>query len=116
MNFSRCTFVKAADTAILTLVGDVDIPEIDAVVTDVERIFIDPPSRVVLDLGAVSFIGSRGLSMLLAVYDAVTLRGGHVEVMDLSRPAARLFEITGTGHLFHTTGSFPPTEQAGRGA
>jgi anti-sigma B factor antagonist len=100
MNFSRCTILRAADTAIVTLVGDLDAPEIDAVAFDVERLCSRPPSRVVLDLGAVSFIGSRGLSMLLAVRDAVTAAGGEVVVTEVSRPAQRLFEITATDHLF----------------
>lgn len=100
MNFSRCTVVRAADTAIVTLIGDLDAPEIDAVDAEVRRLCDRPPGRVVLDLGAVSFIGSRGLSMLLLVREAVLGAGGQVVVTDISRPAQRLLEITGTDQLF----------------
>jgi anti-anti-sigma factor len=100
MNFSRCTVVEAADTAIITLVGDLDAPEIDSVDADVRRLCDRPPGRVVLDLGAVSFIGSRGLSMMLSVREAVLAAGGEVVVTEISRPAQRLLEITGTDQLF----------------
>jgi anti-sigma B factor antagonist len=103
MNFSRCTIVQAADTAIVTLVGDLDAAEIDAAAAEVELLCTNPPGRVVIDLGAVSFIGSRGLSMLLGIRDAVLRDGGVLVVPEISRPARRLFEITATEDLFVTT-------------
>jgi anti-anti-sigma factor len=103
MNFSRCTIVRAADTAIVTLVGDLDASELDAVAGDVDRLCARPPGRVILDLGAVTFLGSSGLCMLLRIREAVLCTGGVLIVTEVSRPASRLFEITSTDRLFAPT-------------
>jgi anti-anti-sigma factor len=116
MNFSRCTIVRAADTAIVTLVGDLDASELDAVAGDVDRLCARPPGRVVLDLGAVTFLGSSGLCMLLRIREAVLCTGGVLIVTEVSRPASRLFEITSTDRMFAPTEFAAQNERQPAGA
>ena len=92
---------------IITAVGDIDLlstPSLrDAIMTSVDQTESGP---FVLDLTEVTFFGSAGLALLVAVHSHVTARGDELRiVVDANRSVIRPIEITGldtTLNLFHT--------------
>jgi len=59
----------------------------------------DNAGPLVLDMSKVSFIDSSGLRVLVAQHQKSTERGNGFEVVDASRAALRLFEITGLAEV-----------------
>ena len=65
--------------------------------------FADAPvgaEQFVVDLGAVTFIDSSGLRVLIAFNDRVTADGGTVIVSNPSSSVRRLLQITGLESMF----------------
>jgi len=56
--------------------------------------------QVDVDLGAVTFIDSSGLRILIALSDRATAEGRKVVVSGASNPVRRLLEITGLDSMF----------------
>ena len=54
---------------------------------------------VVVDGGDLTFIDSRGLSVLIEASEQLRSRGGELQVERPSRSAARIFEIAGFGEM-----------------
>jgi len=59
----------------------------------------DNAGPLVLDMSEVSFIDSSGLRVLVAQQQKSTESGNAFEVVDASRAALRLFEITGLAEV-----------------
>ena len=59
----------------------------------------DNVGPLVLDMSEVSFIDSSGLRVLVAQQQKSTEHGNAFEVVDASRAALRLFEITGLAEV-----------------
>lgn len=55
---------------------------------------------VELDLGALSFLDSNGLGMLLILKETAEAHGGRVRLVNVPRRVARMLEQTETGPLF----------------
>jgi anti-sigma B factor antagonist len=68
----------------------------------------DGAGRVVLDLSAVEFIDSTGLSVLLNGLRRVTRRGGRMAIVCTNPTVLRLFEITRLDSTF----DIHPTREA----
>jgi anti-anti-sigma factor len=85
--------VDAHDTTIVDLTGDlctVTVQRIRALLADVaER----SPGNVAIDASAVTFIDSRGLSLLLVTQNRLAERGLRCRVVSPSRTVRRLFEL-----------------------
>lgn len=62
------------------------------------------PERLVIDLSQVSFMGSTGLSVLIAARNTAAEQGTALQLSGTSRRAVAVpLEITGLTHLFDTT-------------
>jgi anti-sigma B factor antagonist len=104
LGISRRTVDQAT---VITAEGDIDLrtaPSLrDAVITTVDQIASGP---YVLDLTNVTFLGSAGLTTLLAAHSHVTAQGDVLRiVVDANRPVIRPIELTGldmTLNLYHT--------------
>ena len=80
----------------VALTGDLDV----TTAASVEERLIeledgDPPDRVVLDLRAVRFIDSTGLSLLINAHSRGRKAGRRVTVVSGSGPPRRILETTG---------------------
>lgn len=69
-------------------------------------------SLVVLDLGAVDFIDSAGLGVLIALLKRVSERGGDVRLARLQKQARIVFEITRAHTIFDIFDSVETALQA----
>lgn len=94
--------VQSRDTGVdVRLAGDLDMaatfrlePEIDRAV---DR---DGVRQLVLDLGDVGFIDSAGLGALLSIRERTRSLGIDMRLANVSPPARRLLELSGTGTAF----------------
>jgi anti-sigma B factor antagonist len=65
-----------------------------------DAVIEDGDGTLVLDLGAVEFIDSTGLSVLLNALRLVTQRHGHMAIVCTNPTVLRLFEITSLDATF----------------
>ncbi|MFC9815882.1 STAS domain-containing protein [Streptomyces virginiae] len=84
---------------VLTLTGDLDMDTSPYLAEATDS--LDLQGRILtLDLSAVTFIDSCGLTTLLAVRQHIGLAGGTLKLADLPYQALRLLDLTGTRDLF----------------
>lgn len=57
-------------------------------------------SEIILDLANVSIVDAHGLGVLLQLREQTVAKGGHFELMNVSQPLYRLFEITRLNTVF----------------
>lgn len=92
------------DRAVLTFSGELDI----AVGQRFRQALIDLAEagtvHLELDLAAVAFLDSHGLSVLLQARKRLVRQGGSLRVIALSRQVERVLETTGTGSLLLPAG------------
>ena len=68
---------------------------------DIDSFTAPDLAAVVLELSGVAFIDSSGLRALVAAHTALDERGHRLVLVAPSRPASRLFEISGLNEHFH---------------
>ncbi len=89
-----------ADTVTLVVEGEIDLASAPALEHELVRATRWSAQRIVLDFGAVDFIDSTGLQVLLRAHRRAD-RAGHVLVLkDLSAAARRLLSLTGVDTRF----------------
>ena len=88
--------------------------------TDVLRGVVKATPKVgdiTLDLANVSIVDAHGLGVLLQLREQTLARGGHFELMNVSQPLYRVFEITRLNTVFRLNAGielFPRFEYAQR--
>ncbi|HUF33776.1 MAG TPA: STAS domain-containing protein [Acidimicrobiales bacterium] len=87
----------AADGArtVLALRGELDAYTVARLAEEIVNLGDMAGRHVILDLGAVGFVDSAGLSSLVAGITAVRDGGGAVSIRAVSPQLRKLFEITG---------------------
>ncbi len=78
----------------LVFEGEFDLVEVENRESVVERVLLDPPPLLEVDLTEVTFIGSEALRLLIRVYAAVTDAGGEFRITGASPVARRLLKMT----------------------
>ena len=53
------------------------------------------PKEVIFDFNKVSFMDSAGIGLLIGRYKLVDMLGGKVEVINLTTPVRKIFEMSG---------------------
>ena len=89
------TVSEEASRAIVVMRGELDAatgPTLSRAVSVLTR---DGLTDIVIDLGEVTFVDSRGLSALLESYRDAAERDMTLRVVNLQTPVAKLFHITG---------------------
>ena len=87
------------DVLVVSLEGDLDIAARQKVNAFVELEVDACPGTLVVDMAAVSFVDSTGLSMLVAAQKTVAAHGGRVVVRRPSAQFRQLLRITGVDAL-----------------
>ncbi|HSL09954.1 MAG TPA: STAS domain-containing protein [Actinomycetota bacterium] len=86
----------AGDATVLRLTGALDIASEPSFSQEVESLRRDGVRALTIDIGALDFIDSRGLSALLRTTAAWTDEGRRIEVIEPRRPQVRhVFEVSG---------------------
>lgn len=58
---------RATDEAVLNLAGEIDMLTAARLSNAVNEVLADPPARIVLDLGGITFCDSQGLGTLVVL-------------------------------------------------
>lgn len=90
-----------ADEPRLRIQGEIDIataPQLRDVLTNLVH---GAPRRITLDLGAVGFVDSAGLGVLVgAMRKLQDANGGRLTIVSVQDSVRKIFEITGLGPMF----------------
>jgi anti-sigma B factor antagonist len=89
------TVSQQGDRAIVELRGELDAATGPSLSEAVWALTRDGLAEVVIDLDAVTFIDSRGLSALLESHREATQRDMSLKVVNLQPAVAKLFRISG---------------------
>jgi anti-sigma B factor antagonist len=90
--------VETSDASFGTIVvvaGEVDLATAPQVREVLASGVASDAGSVCLDLGAVEFLDSVGLALVLAMHRELRLRGGRLAIVCPDGPAKLLFEVTG---------------------
>ena len=83
------------DTAILAVVGDVDLFTAPEVGPRLAEALATGVRRVMVDLSGSSFVDSSGLATLIGAYGRVTDRGGRMALVSTGEEVAHILRVTG---------------------
>jgi anti-sigma B factor antagonist len=86
------------DYVVVTCGGELDLATADQLTDVVARVVLRPPRRVVIDLTAVTFMGSSGLTVLVAAHNQ--LGAERLRVVAASPALLRLFHLTRLDEVF----------------
>jgi anti-sigma B factor antagonist len=76
---------------VITIGGEIDLSNAEQVQIKVDDLVEDDATRVIFDLGSLSFIDSSGIAVLVRVHNRV----GNVEVRKATPMVHRILEVTG---------------------
>ena len=96
-------------TAVITLVGEVDIYSAPHFKEVLLQGIEGGAQRIIVDLTGVTFIDSTALGVLVSGAKRVRPQSGSVELVCKDENIARVFEITGLDRIF---GIYPTREEA----
>ncbi len=83
--------------SLVHVAGDIDFDEHDALRDSIVACGVDGMRVVVLDLSAVTYMGSSGLSALLGAREQLLGRNIRLCIDDCSPMVSKLLEVTGLG-------------------
>ena len=92
----QVTTTRSGDEAVVTIAGDVDAGTSPQLEAELNTVFASGASAIIVDVEAVSFLGSSGLSVLIGAHrtaERFELRRGN-------RIVDRLISLTGLGLLY----------------
>lgn len=94
---------KLDATKVLCLEGQIINGETDLLRRAVQ--LTSGTSSIILDLSNVTVVDAHGLGVLLQVREQVLARGIHFELINISKPLHRIFEITRLDTVFEINAS-----------
>ena len=81
---------------VVSISGELDMSNAEAVSVAIEAVIDDQANRVIFELGALTFMDSTGITLLLEVCNRV----GSIEVRSPTSTVRRVIEITGLAETF----------------
>jgi anti-sigma B factor antagonist len=96
------TIARDGNEATVVASGEIDLASSPELRRELQALLDDGARRIVLDLGAVTFIDSSGLGVLVGVLKRINEEGdeGSLEIRGLNGPVRKVFEITGLHEIF----------------
>jgi anti-sigma B factor antagonist len=91
--------IRVGDTAVLDLRGEIDLATGEDLMSQLNRALAALPGRLVVDLTRVDFLGSAGLSALIAARETAERQGTQVRLV-CNRITRRTIELTGLNEQF----------------
>ena len=89
------TLHRTGDEAVLRLAGEIDMLTAAQLSTVVNEVLADPPPRIVLDLGGVTFCDSQGLGTLVVLSRKAALAQSVLVLINVGDFLLRVLDITG---------------------
>jgi anti-sigma B factor antagonist len=90
---------QLGDTAVLDLRGEIDLATGEDLATQLDRALADRPKLLVVDLTAVDFLGSAGLSALIVAKGKADAQDTRIRMV-CNRTTRRTIELTGLAEQF----------------
>lgn len=90
----------ADGVAVIALIGELDLSNVDGVRTAIEPTVSAAHERIVFDLGRLDFLDSSGIALLL--WAAVLTRS--VQLRQPTEIVRRIIEVTGLANILHMEG------------
>ncbi|GAB3981524.1 STAS domain-containing protein [Plantactinospora veratri] len=90
-----------APVPVLAAVGEIDHDSRDVLREAANLALGDDGTRLVLDLGAVSFCDSGGLGLFLELHRLTASRGGSLRLARVPRPVQLVLDATNLDRLLH---------------
>ena len=92
------------DTVGLALSGDLDMSATFALEPVLDRVLADNPRALVLDLGAVPFVDSSGLGLLIATHERATRADVDMAIAGAGPEIQRVIHIAGLDDVLPVRG------------
>lgn len=89
------TVRRTADEVVLRLVGEIDMLTAAQLSSAVNEVLGDPPARIVLDLGGVTFCDSQGLGTLVVLSRKASHAQSLLVLTHVGDFLLRVLDITG---------------------
>ncbi len=89
------TVDRMATEAVVTVIGEIDMSSVSQMSGAVERLLVDAPPRIVLDLGGVTFCDSQGLGTLVALSHKARMVQSVLVLTNVGDFMLRVLDITG---------------------
>lgn len=102
--------------ATVALLGELDMVTARAYEEGLQRLYDQGTRRVTLNLEALTFIDSSGLSALVASLKQFRAGGGDVMLRSPTRATAKVLEICGLTQIFTIEGQADPIETENGGS
>jgi len=87
-------------SATVVVAGEIDLTSAPKLDDEVTGLIEDSVSRLTIGLGAVSFMDSTGLRVLLKASKLMETNGGSLVIESPSEPVRRLLEVSGLDNHF----------------
>ncbi len=100
------------DELYVTLTGELDISNVERFEEELLKLEHARPARVILDLRAVRFIDSTGLSLLLNADARARRQSRHVTIVSGNGAARRIMRTVALDQILDVTTDLPKREQA----
>ncbi|MGC5017250.1 STAS domain-containing protein [Micromonospora sp. DT47] len=101
------TVHRTGDEAVLRLAGEIDMLTAAQLSTVVNEVLADPPPRIVLDLGGVSFCDSQGLGTLVVLSRKASRSQSVLVLSNVGDFLLRVLDITGLRSALMIRNDFP---------
>jgi anti-sigma B factor antagonist len=92
----ECTVGGDGHVAVVQPAGDLDLATAPRLQRVLRELLDEGRTRILMDMGGVTFVDSSGLGILVGAYKAARARGGDVKFANASREVRKLFQITRT--------------------
>ncbi|MEH0845143.1 STAS domain-containing protein [Micromonospora sp. CPCC 205711] len=89
------TLHRTGDEVVLRLAGEIDMLTAAQLSTVVNEVLADPPPRIVLDMGGVSFCDSQGLGTLVVLSRKASHARSLLVLSNVGDFLLRVLDITG---------------------
>lgn len=86
---------RTATEAVVNLTGEIDMLTATRLSTTVNDVLAEPPPRIVLDLGGVTFCDSQGLGTLVVLSRKATTAQSVLVLTNVGEFLLRVLDITG---------------------
>lgn len=99
------TRLHAGDGAILLLTGRLEVPLEGTLVRRIEDLAEDGRTKIVVDLGGLDYLNSRGVSAFIAAVDQLRARGGDLKLAGVKPQAAMILGRLGISRIVQQFGT-----------
>ena len=89
-------------SALVTLTGDLDIQVAKQAAEAVERVEVDEPELLVIDLSGLSFMDSSGMAVVAAAHARALEEGRRFVIVNPKAGVRRAFEVSGLDQAVET--------------